>query len=101
MASRSPLPSKRGQREDDDDEGRRRKKLEKGKEPAAKDADEEPLFDDSKFTVDLLRSAFRKLQGVGEAFDIKAHHDGGDDGNNSDDGSHDNDGGDDGGTPTN
>jgi hypothetical protein len=39
--------------------------LEKGKEPAAKDADEEPLFDDNKFTVDLLRSAFRKLQGVG------------------------------------
>jgi hypothetical protein len=23
----------------------------------------------------LLRSAFRKLEGVGEAFDIKAHHD--------------------------
>jgi hypothetical protein len=49
--------------------------LEKGKEPAAKDADEEPLFDDNKFTVELLRSAFRKLEGVGEAFDIKAHHD--------------------------
>jgi hypothetical protein len=27
------------------------------------------------FTAELLRSAFRKLQGVGEAFDIKAHHD--------------------------
>jgi hypothetical protein len=49
--------------------------LEKGKEPAAKDADEEPLFDDNKFTTELLRSAFRKLQGVGVAFDIKAHHD--------------------------
>jgi hypothetical protein len=49
--------------------------LEKGKEPAAKDADEEPLFDDTKFVVELLRSAFKKLEGVGEAFDIKAHHD--------------------------
>jgi ribosomal protein S8E len=75
MASRSSLPSKRGQREGDDDESRRRKKLEKGKEPAAKDADEEPLFDDNKFTAELLKSAFRKLEGVGEAFDIKAHHD--------------------------
>jgi hypothetical protein len=75
MASRSPPPSKRGRREDDDDESRRRKKLEKGKEPAAKDADEEPLFDDNKFTAEQLRSAFRKLQGVGEVFDIKAHHD--------------------------
>jgi hypothetical protein len=76
MASRSPPPSKRGRREDDDDdESRQRKKLEKRKEPAAKDADEEPLFDDTKFVVDLLRSAFRKLEGVGDAFDIKAHHD--------------------------
>jgi hypothetical protein len=75
MASRSPPPSKQGQREGDDDESRRRKKLEKGKEPVAKDADEESLFDDNKFTVELLRSAFRKLEGVGEAFDIKAHHD--------------------------
>jgi hypothetical protein len=49
--------------------------LEKGKEPAAKDADEEPLFDDTKFAVELLRSTFRKLEGVGEAFDIKVHHD--------------------------
>jgi hypothetical protein len=49
--------------------------LEKRKEPAAKDADEEPLFDDNKFVAELLRSAFRKLQGVGKAFDIKAHHD--------------------------
>jgi hypothetical protein len=46
MASRSPPPSKLGRREDDEDESRRRKKLEKGKEPAAKDADEELLFDD-------------------------------------------------------
>jgi hypothetical protein len=49
--------------------------LDKGKESAAKDTDEEPLFDDNKFAVELLRSAFRKLEGVGEAFDIKAHHD--------------------------
>jgi hypothetical protein len=49
--------------------------LEKGKELAAKDADEELLFDDTKFAVELLRSAFIKLEGVGEAFDIKAHHD--------------------------
>jgi hypothetical protein len=49
--------------------------LEKGKEPEAKDADEEPLFDDNNFTIELLRSAFRKHEGVGEAFDIKAHHD--------------------------
>jgi hypothetical protein len=75
MASRSPPSSKRGRREDDDDESCRRKKLEKGKESAAKDADEEPLFDDNKFATELLRSAFRKLQGVGEAFNIKAHHD--------------------------
>jgi hypothetical protein len=75
MVSRSPPPSKRGRREDDDDESRRLKKLEKGKEPAVKDADEEPLFDDTKFTVELLRSAFRKLEDVGEAIGIKAHHD--------------------------
>jgi ribosomal protein S8E len=75
MASRSPPLSKRGRREDDDDESRRRKKLEKGKEPAAKDADEEPLFDDTKFAIELLKSTFRKLEGVGEAFNIKAHHD--------------------------
>jgi hypothetical protein len=49
--------------------------LEKGKEPAAKDVDEEPLFDDTMFAVELLRSTFRKLEGVGEAFDIKEHHD--------------------------
>jgi ribosomal protein S8E len=75
MASRSPPPSKRGRREDDDDESRRRKKLEKGKEPAAKNVEKEPLFDDNKFAAELLRSAFRKLQGVGEAFNIKVHHD--------------------------
>jgi hypothetical protein len=75
MASRSPPPSKRGRREDDDNKSRCRKKLGKGKEPAAKDADEEPLFDDNMFATELLRSAFRKLQGVGEAFDIKARHD--------------------------
>jgi hypothetical protein len=75
MALRSPPPSKWGRREDDDEESRRRKKLEKGKEPAAKDADEEPLFNDTKFAVKLLKSAFRKLESVGEAFDIKAHHD--------------------------
>jgi hypothetical protein len=75
MESRSPLPSKRGRREDDDGESRRWKKLEKGKEPAAKDADEEPLFDDNKSVAELLKSAFRKLEGVGEAFDVKAHHD--------------------------
>jgi hypothetical protein len=60
---------------DNDDESRRQKKLEKGKEPTAKDADEEPLFDDNKFAVELLRRTFRKLEGVGKAFDIKAHHD--------------------------
>jgi hypothetical protein len=75
MASRSPPPLKWGRREDDDDENRHRKKLEKGEEPVAKDADEEPLFDDNKFASDLLRSTFKKLEGVGEAFDIKAHHD--------------------------
>jgi hypothetical protein len=75
MASRSPPPSKRGRREDDDDESRRQKKLEKGKEPVTKDADEEPFFDDTKFAFDLLRSAFIKLKDVGAAFDIKVHHD--------------------------
>jgi hypothetical protein len=49
--------------------------LEKGKETVAKDADEEPLFNDTKFAVELLKRAFKKLEGVGEAFDIKAHHD--------------------------
>jgi hypothetical protein len=49
--------------------------LVKGKEPAAKDADEEPLFNNTQFVVELLKSAFRKLEGVGEAFDIKARHD--------------------------
>jgi hypothetical protein len=58
MASRSPPPSNRGRREDDDDKSCRQKKLEKGKEPAAKDIDEEPLFDDIKFTIKFLRSAW-------------------------------------------
>jgi hypothetical protein len=49
--------------------------LEKGKELAAMDADEEPLFNVTQFAVELLKSAFRKLEGVGEAFNIKAHHD--------------------------
>jgi hypothetical protein len=75
MASWSPPPWKRGRREDDDDKSRRRKKLEKGKEPAAKDDDEEPLFNDTQFAVELLKSAFRKLEGVGEAFNTKARHD--------------------------
>jgi hypothetical protein len=75
MASRSLPPSKRGRREDDDDESRCWKKLEKGKEPMTKDADEEQFFDDTKFAVELLRSAFRKLEDVGVAFDIKAHDD--------------------------
>jgi hypothetical protein len=59
---------------EDDDEIRRQRKVEKGKEPATKDADEERFVDDTKFVVDLLRSAFRILQNVGEAFDIKAPH---------------------------
>jgi hypothetical protein len=75
MASRSPPLSKRGRREDDDNESHRQKKLEKGKEPAANDADEELLFNDNKFAAELLRRTFRKLEGVGEAFDINAHHD--------------------------
>jgi hypothetical protein len=45
--------------------------LEKGKELTTKDADKEPFFDDTKFAVDLLRSAFRKLEVVGKAFNIK------------------------------
>jgi hypothetical protein len=35
----------------------------------------EPLFNDIKFAVEMLKSAFRKLEGVGEAFDIKVHPD--------------------------
>jgi hypothetical protein len=62
MASRSPPPSKRGRREDNDDKSRRLKKLEKGKELMTKDADEEPFFAYTKFVVELLRSAFRKLK---------------------------------------
>jgi hypothetical protein len=74
MVSRGPPAAKRGRREDDNDESRRRRKLEKGKEPATKDADKEPFFDDTKFAVDLLKSAFRKLEDVGAAFNNKAHH---------------------------
>jgi hypothetical protein len=74
MAPRGPLPAKRGRREDDDDDNRRWRKLEKGKEPATKDADEEAFFDNTKFAVNLLKSAFRKLEDVGAAFNIKAHH---------------------------
>jgi hypothetical protein len=46
-----------------------------GKEPATKDVDKEPFFDDTKFAVELLRSVFRKLEDVGASFDIKVHHD--------------------------
>jgi hypothetical protein len=60
MASRSPPSSKRGRREDDDDESRHQKKLKKGKEPAAKDADEEPLFDNTKFIVELAQERLQK-----------------------------------------
>jgi hypothetical protein len=70
-----PTAVEAGTKEDDDDKSRRRKMLEKGKEPAVKDTDEEPLFDDNKFAAELLRSTFRKLEGVGEAFNIKVHHD--------------------------
>jgi hypothetical protein len=49
--------------------------LDKEKEPAAKDTNEEPLFNDTQFAVELLKSAFRLLEGVGEAIDIKARHD--------------------------
>jgi hypothetical protein len=59
MVSRSPPLVKRGRREDDDDESRRLRMLEKRKEPATNDANEEPFFDNTKFAVDLLRSAFR------------------------------------------
>jgi hypothetical protein len=75
MASRSPPLSKQGRREDDNDESRSRKKLENGKEPVTKGADEESFFDDTKFVVELLRSTFRKFEDVGAAFNIKAHHD--------------------------
>jgi hypothetical protein len=61
-------------RREDDNESRCRRKFEKGKEPATKDAVEEPFVNDTKFIVDLLMSAFIKLQDVGEAFDIKAPH---------------------------
>jgi hypothetical protein len=74
MVSRGPPSVKWWRREEDDDESRRRRKLEKGKELVTKDADKEPFFDNTKFVVDLLKSAFRKLEDVGAAFNIKAHH---------------------------
>jgi hypothetical protein len=56
MASRGLPSGKRGRREDDDDESRRcRRKLEKEKEPATKDANEELFFGDIKFVDDLLK----------------------------------------------
>jgi hypothetical protein len=61
-------------RREDDDESRYRRKLEKGKKPATKDANEELFFDDTKFPVDLVKTAFRKLEDVGAAFNIIAHH---------------------------
>jgi hypothetical protein len=68
MVSRSPPPSKWGRRKDDDDESRSQKKSEKGKEPTAKDADEEPLYNDTKFVVELLWSPFKKLEGVKDRY---------------------------------
>jgi hypothetical protein len=68
MTSRSPPSSKWGRREDDDDESFRRKKLEKGKEPSAKNANEEPLFDDTKFAVELLRSVLSVYFGTPSMF---------------------------------
>jgi hypothetical protein len=62
MVSRSPPPSKRGRREDDDDESRRRKKLEKGKEPAAKDTNEEPLFNDTSSSLSYSRAPSESLK---------------------------------------
>jgi hypothetical protein len=74
MVSWDPPPAKRGRRQDDDDKSRSQKKLEKGKELVTKDADEEPFFNDTKFVIDLLKSALRKLEHVGTGFNIKAHH---------------------------
>jgi hypothetical protein len=74
MASSAPSPAKWGRREDDNDESHCRRKLEKGKELVTKDADEDPFVDDTKFVVDLLRSAFSKLQDVGESFNIMVAH---------------------------
>jgi hypothetical protein len=74
MALRGPPPVKWRRREGDDDESHRRRKLEKGKEPTTKGADDKPFFDDTKFAVDLLKSTSRKLEDVGATFNIKAHH---------------------------
>jgi hypothetical protein len=38
------------------------------------DADEKSFFDDTKFVVDLLKSAFRKLEDVGKALNAKVPH---------------------------
>jgi hypothetical protein len=43
-------------------------------EPTTKDTNEEPFFNNTKFAVNLLRSAFRKLEDVSEAFNIKEPH---------------------------
>jgi hypothetical protein len=52
------------------------RKLEKGKKSATKKkhTDEESFGDDTKFVIHLLKSVFRKLQDVGETFDIKVPH---------------------------
>jgi hypothetical protein len=73
ITSRGLPLAKQGRREDDDDESRRRMKLEKGKEPATKDADEEPFFNDTKFAFNHLKRAFRKLEDVSTGINIKAH----------------------------
>jgi hypothetical protein len=66
MVSRSP-PSSKG--------GRRRRKPPSEEVGEGEGADEEPFLDDTKYTIELLRSAFGKLQDVGATYDIKAHHD--------------------------
>jgi hypothetical protein len=62
MASRGTPPAKRRRREDDDDESRCQRNLEKGKELATKDANEEPLFDDTKFVVACSRAPSERLK---------------------------------------
>jgi hypothetical protein len=75
MASRASSLAKQGRRLDNDDKSRRWRKFDKRKEPATKkDTDEEPFGDDTKFVVHQLKSAFRKLQDVGKAFNIMAPH---------------------------
>jgi hypothetical protein len=50
--------------------------LEKGKELTTKkkEADKESYGDDTKFAVHMLKSTFRKLQDVADAFYIKTPH---------------------------